>query len=272
MIKKNILVSILINNYNNSEFIKKSINSCLNQSYKNLEIIVYDDKSDDGSDKIIGKIKKRNVKKIFNKKKISKSGALNQLEAIYKSFYKSKGEIIFLLDSDDFYLKNKVKLFVDIFEKNKKIDFIQDNPIYFFPKKNLRFKKRLQRKIFTIHTWPYFNPTSTMVFRRKFLAEILKKISFSRKKFGKMFFDARAFVYIYFFGKNYLTLDKYLTLYNQNDTGDTVKNYNTKNALWWKRRYEYHQFVKFLFLKQNKSHFKLFDYYFTLFMNLFLKK
>ena len=57
MVQKNILVSILINNYNNENFVKESINSCLKQSYKNIEIIIYDDKSNDGSVKIIKKIK-----------------------------------------------------------------------------------------------------------------------------------------------------------------------------------------------------------------------
>ena len=70
MVQKNILASILINNYNNKFYIKKSIQSCLVQSYKNLEIVIYDDNSSDGSQKIIEKIKDKRVKKIFNKKKI----------------------------------------------------------------------------------------------------------------------------------------------------------------------------------------------------------
>ena len=53
MVQKNILATILINNFNNQKFLKKCINSCLTQSYKNLEIIIYDDKSDDGSYKIL---------------------------------------------------------------------------------------------------------------------------------------------------------------------------------------------------------------------------
>ena len=142
MVQKNILASVLINNYNNKTFVKKSINSCLGQTYKNLEIIIYDDNSNDGSEKIIKKIKNKKIKKIFNKRKLFKSSALNQLEALYRSFLRSKGKIIFLLDSDDFYLNNKVELIINIFQKNKKLKFIQDNPYYYFPKekwKNLKF-------------------------------------------------------------------------------------------------------------------------------------
>ena len=107
MVQKDILVSVLINNYNNQNFLKKSIDSCLNQTYKNLEIIIFDDKSTDNSKKILKKIKNKKIKKIFNLRKKSGSSALNQLNAINRSFLKSKGDLIFLLDSDDYFLKNK---------------------------------------------------------------------------------------------------------------------------------------------------------------------
>ena len=69
MVQKNILVSVLINNYNNQKFLKKSIDSCLKQTYKNLEIIIFDDNSTDNSKKIIKKIKNKKLRKIFNSKK-----------------------------------------------------------------------------------------------------------------------------------------------------------------------------------------------------------
>ena len=145
MVQKNILATILINNFNNQKFLKKCINSCLTQTYKNLEIIIYDDKSDDGSDKILKKIKDKRIKKIFNNKKKYNSSALNQFEAIRKSFLKSRGEIIFLLDGDDFFLKNKVKTILEEFKKDKNLNFIQDNPIYFYPNNNLKLKKKLKK-------------------------------------------------------------------------------------------------------------------------------
>ena len=263
MVQKNILVSVLINNYNNQKFLKKSINSCLNQTYKNVEIIIFDDNSTDNSKKIIKKIKHKKLKKIFNSKKKRGSSALNQLNAINKSFLKSKGDLIFLLDSDDYFLKNKIKFFVNLFNKEKKLNFFQDNPIYFYPNQNLKVEKKLRKKVFTLHTWPYFNPTSTMVFKRNFLRKLLKDISFSNNNFKRMFFDARAFIYIYFFEKNYMCLKKSLTVYTQNIDGDTIKNYEKKSINWWKRRFEYHSYVKNLFFKKNKFHFRFIDYYLT---------
>jgi len=267
MVQKNILASILINNYNNKLFFKECIKSCLNQSYKNIEIIIYDDVSNDGAEKHLKNIKNKKIKKIFNHRKVSKSGAINQLNAIQKSFLKSKGEIVFLLDGDDAFLKNKVKNFISIFEKNKHLEFTQDNPIYYYPKKNLKEKKLLKSKKLIFHTWPYFNPTSTMIFRRKFLERLLKEINFSNNRFQKMFFDARAIIYIYFFSKNYLRSNKYFTLYTQNTKGDTIKNYASKSFSWWERRQEYHNFVEYLFFKKKKKHLKLLDYYLTFLVN-----
>ena len=272
MVQKNILATILINNYNNKLFFKECLKSCLNQSYKNIEIIVYDDVSNDGVEKYLKKIKNKKIKKIFNHRKISKSGAINQLNAIQKSFIKSKGEIIFLLDGDDAFLKGKVKYFINIFEKNKNLEFTQDNPIYYYPKKKLKEKRFLRTKKLIFHTWPYFNPTSTMIFRRNFLRKLLKEINFSRSKYQKMYFDARAFIYIYFFSKNYMKSSKFFTIYTQNIKGDTIKNYTSKNFFWWDRRKEYHNFVENLFFKKKKKYLKFLDYYLTYIINWIYQK
>ena len=63
--------------------------------------------SSDNSIKRINKYK--NIKIIKNKKR-GKYGSYNQMNAYYRAFKKSKGEIIFLLDSDDLFKKNKIKM------------------------------------------------------------------------------------------------------------------------------------------------------------------
>ena len=59
-------VSILITNYNKSLFLKKTIRSCLNQNYKEKEIIVFDDCSTDNSINILKNFEK--LKIMINKK------------------------------------------------------------------------------------------------------------------------------------------------------------------------------------------------------------
>ena len=67
MLKKP-LVSILIASYNKEKYVKRCIESCLNQTYKKLEIIFVDDSSKDNSLKIAKKNKKI---KVFKKKKLN---------------------------------------------------------------------------------------------------------------------------------------------------------------------------------------------------------
>ena len=70
MKKQNTLVSILIINYNNEKFVSRAINSCLTQNYKNIEILIHDDKSMDDSITQINKFKKnKKVKILINKSK-----------------------------------------------------------------------------------------------------------------------------------------------------------------------------------------------------------
>ena len=116
-----------------------------NQTFKNKEIIYFDDLSSDNSISIIKKNK--NIKLIQNKKR-GKFGSYNQIKGFSEAFKKSKGDIVFLLDSDDYFLKNKVKFIVNLFKQEKNLNFVQDNPIYFYPSKNLQIKKKPKKNIY----------------------------------------------------------------------------------------------------------------------------
>ena len=62
------LISILISSFNKEKFLKKTLRSVFNQSYKNYEVIIFDDNSTDDSIRIIKKFPK--VKIIRNKKQV----------------------------------------------------------------------------------------------------------------------------------------------------------------------------------------------------------
>lgn len=110
------LVSILINNYNYAEFLKQSIDSALAQTYGNIEVIVVDDGSSDGSAEIIRSYDDRIVA-IFKK-----NGG--QASAINAGFAASKGDIICLLDADDLFLPERVSYVADLFQNNTDIDWV----------------------------------------------------------------------------------------------------------------------------------------------------
>ena len=59
-LSKRVKASILIVNYNNEKFLNQCLNSIFNQTYKNIEIIVFDDGSSDNSVKKLKKNKKYN--------------------------------------------------------------------------------------------------------------------------------------------------------------------------------------------------------------------
>ena len=65
MKKQKTLVSILIINYNNGKLLARAINSSLNQKYKNIEILIFDDKSTDNSKKVLNRFKKNKKIRIF---------------------------------------------------------------------------------------------------------------------------------------------------------------------------------------------------------------
>ena len=146
--KSNPLVSILINNYNKKYFCVEALKSAIKQSYKKIEIIFFDDNSSDSSVKRIYKFKKKfkikNLKIIANKRR-GNIFSFNQMEGIRKSLKKSKGQIICLMDSDDFFKKNKVKKIVEFFKKNRFEEILFDKPIIYYENKK---EKKVMKIIF----------------------------------------------------------------------------------------------------------------------------
>jgi glycosyltransferase involved in cell wall biosynthesis len=99
------LVSVIINNYNYGRFIADAIDSALAQTFRNCEVIVVDDGSQDNSREVISSFGNR-IKAVFK----SNGG---QASAFNAGFAESSGEVICFLDSDDVFLPNKVEQAVD---------------------------------------------------------------------------------------------------------------------------------------------------------------
>jgi glycosyltransferase involved in cell wall biosynthesis len=104
--KPNLLVSIIINNYNYDRFLAEAINSALNQTYANTEVIVVDDGSTDRSREIIAGYGDRILPILQANGK--------QAAAFNSGFAHSKGEIIIFLDSDDYLFANAIEKIVAI--------------------------------------------------------------------------------------------------------------------------------------------------------------
>ncbi|MGL4803098.1 MAG: glycosyltransferase family 2 protein [Cetobacterium sp.] len=107
------LVSIIMPNYNSEKFIKESIESVLNQTYSNLELIIIDDNSKDLSLKKIKEIEDSRIKLI--KLKINQGAAIARNEGLKIS----RGRYLAFLDSDDVLNKDTIEKQIK-FLKNKK--------------------------------------------------------------------------------------------------------------------------------------------------------
>jgi glycosyltransferase involved in cell wall biosynthesis len=106
-------VSVIIATYNRADFISRAIESVLNQSYKDFELIIIDDGSTDNTKEIVAKYKDFRIKYIW-KEHGGRSRARNM------GIELSRGKYIAFLDSDDFYLPNK--LFAESTTLNNNLD------------------------------------------------------------------------------------------------------------------------------------------------------
>lgn len=107
------LVSIIVNCRNGEKFIYRSINSILEQTYKNFEVIFFDNNSKDKTKKEINKFKDKRIKYFKSKKNLKLYDARN------KAIEKSKGEFITFLDIDDEWIKDKLNIQFNRLKKSK---------------------------------------------------------------------------------------------------------------------------------------------------------
>ena len=231
--------SVIIVNYNNAIFLSNCIESILNQSYKNKEIIVVDDKSSDNSVEILKKYKNK-ITLIRNIKQTS-FGSYNQINSCYKGFLKSKGKYIFFLDSDDYFKKKKIELIIREFEENRKLNLIFDLPIFKFQNKEI--KRKFKQKKFIISSWPRFTPQSCISVKREFIKEAFRLLTI--KRFETIWLDFRIAIYYFLKNKNIYIFKKYLTYYRQLENSAS-KEYKVFNKSWWYRRKQAHEFVSFI--------------------------
>lgn len=132
--KKKILFSIITPVLNCEKYIKKNILSIKNQTLKSYEHIIVDGCSNDNTNKII-------EKNFYNKIKIIKGKDKNLWDAINKGIKYSQGRYIGILNADDYYYKDALKIINNYFNKNRKIGYI-----FGAVKKNGKIFYRLEKK------------------------------------------------------------------------------------------------------------------------------
>ena len=113
------LLSVIIPAYNTAKFLNKCVESVVNQTYKNIEIIIVDDGSSDSTPQICDELanKYNNIKIIHQENK-----GLAQTRGV--GFNASRGEYIAFIDSDDYIDLNAYETAIKVLEENK-CDMVQ---------------------------------------------------------------------------------------------------------------------------------------------------
>lgn len=119
------LVSIAVTSYNQQEKLVRAIESVLNQTYKNIQIIIADDYStQDNSRNIIMDYKKRygeQIRPVFQKRNVGIPKNKNS------GFRACDGDYVSYLDGDDFYYPKKIEQEIKIFKEKNWADIVYSN-------------------------------------------------------------------------------------------------------------------------------------------------
>ena len=200
------MISIIIPTYNSEKYINETINSIINQTYQNYEVIVCDNKSSDNTIKIIKKLTV-GCKNKFNFYIRSDSGVADALNC---GFSNAKGDFLCWLNSDDkFFDNNVLKNTILYFKQFRDKDFLVGNfvnidqnnkiikPFYsFLPKKKI--------KLFFFYNQIF---TGSLFFKKKTFQNFIK--------FDEKYKYAFEYDFLCFLLKNYngIYLNKFLSYF-----------------------------------------------------------
>ncbi|MGB9680786.1 MAG: glycosyltransferase [Minisyncoccia bacterium] len=119
--KISIILPTHTNTYRRLQYLKESIGSCLNQTYKDFELIIVDDCSIIDIKKTIENYKDSRIKYIRNDKNLGLPNSLN------KGFSCARGDYFTWTSDDNKFAQNALKIMLDFLERNPQVDFVYSN-------------------------------------------------------------------------------------------------------------------------------------------------
>lgn len=112
MVRVKGLVSIIMPSYNTAPYIEETIQSVLNQTYTNWEMIIVDDCSTDNTDEVLSRISDSRIRIFKNDRNSGAAVSRN------RALREAKGQWIAFLDSDDLWMPEKLEKQISFMEKN----------------------------------------------------------------------------------------------------------------------------------------------------------
>jgi len=119
-------ISVVMPVYNSEKYLKESIGSILNQTFKDFELIIVDDCSTDNSLKIIKGYKDKRIKLFRNKKNLGTVRTRNI------GLKKAKGKYIAVMDSDDMSFQSRLRIQLNYLEGNPHIFLVGGSAVYIY--------------------------------------------------------------------------------------------------------------------------------------------
>ncbi|MGK7940324.1 MAG: glycosyltransferase family 2 protein [Crocosphaera sp.] len=114
-------VSVCIPTYNRSHYLTYAVNTVLNQTYSDFELIICDDGSPDNTPDVVAEFKDSRIRYIRHEKNIGRSRNMRS------GFEAAKGEYFIKFDDDDGLTPEFLEKTVKVLDENKKIDFVCTN-------------------------------------------------------------------------------------------------------------------------------------------------
>lgn len=224
-INKQPLVSIVMPVYNAENYLVPAIDSVIKQSYKNIELIIIDDKSTDSSLTIIEQFKKKyptKIRIVKMHKRLNCGGDMCANEGIKKA----RGKYIARMDADDISHKDRIKKQVEFLEKHKEVFLVGSNAYVIDQTGKVIGEKKeptrpfdIYNSYFTFH--PLIHPTC--MFRR-----IVNGKPFSYKLEYNANNDYLTFFTLLCKGYIFVNLPQKLLYYRIHGKNDTFKNMKRK--------------------------------------------
>ena len=123
------MITVLMPVYNAEEFLKDTMDSILNQTYKDFEFLIINDGSSDSSVKIIESYGDDRIRLVHNEENMGLIKTLN------KGIELARGKYIARMDADDIAELNRLEVQVEYMEKNENIALVGSNGTMFLSKK-----------------------------------------------------------------------------------------------------------------------------------------
>lgn len=157
------LISVIIPTHNRLPFLKRAVDSVINQTFKNIEIIIVDDGSTDGTEKLYQATEDRRIRYV----RIDKPRGGNFARNI--GVENSRGDLIAFLDDDDEWLPNKLERQLFLFSMNASVGLVYTGiEVINVPNRSsYHIKPRLKGDLSkAILTYNYIGTTSSVMLRK----------------------------------------------------------------------------------------------------------